>query len=164
VAHPIEPRKKKIHVDALVEDDGLTAISVVKAGHAFPRPVVSRIIHTTGSVEAEMRALLLGMTVAHKARWPRVVFHCDALGVVRMVQGIAECRPDNIKPLRDEAQQQMAEHPEWQIKWIKRTYNSGANAMAGQIMRAYKHGREAGRAEARGEEFAEKHSKWEMEV
>lgn len=149
---------KLIHVDAVVENDGLTSIAVVLNGREA-RPVVARLIKTTGSVEGEMRAMLLAMEVAEKARWEKATFHCDALGVVRMIQGIAECRPDNMQALRDRAQNYMADHSGWKVEWVKRTHNSCAHAMAGQIMRAYKHGREHGR-QGIGPDF-EKRSKWQ---
>lgn len=148
---------RRVHVDAVVDNDGLSAISVVLAGRDS-RPVVSRIIMSSGSVEAEMRAVLLALQVCGKARWENVTIFCDALGVVRMCQGKADCRPEDLRPLRDEARERLAEHPGWKIDWIKRTYNSSAHAMAGQIMRAYKHGREHGRQDRK---FEERRSEWQ---
>lgn len=136
---------KKIHVDALVEDDGLTAIAVVQNGSWEARPIVAKVIRTSGSVEGEMRAMVLAMEVAVKAKWEEVEFHCDALGVVRMIEGKAACRPDNLQGLRQKAQRMVDEHEGWKVKWVKRTYNSCAHTMAAQIMKAYKNGREHGR-------------------
>jgi ribonuclease HI len=149
-------------VDAVVENDGLAAISVVMNGR-HSRPIVSRIIRASGSVEAEMRAVLLAMSVAHKARWDKVTFYCDANGVVRMITGVADCRPENLHGMRSLAQKYLAMHPEWRIKWVKRTWNSSAHAMAGQIMRAYKHGREHGRQGLGPSEKFELTSPWERE-
>lgn len=135
---------KKIHVDAVVENDGLTSIAVVQNG-GEARPIVARVLNTTGSVEAEMRAMILAMSVAYKARWTTVDFHCDALGVVRMIEGKAECRPEALRPLRDQAKEMLEANEGWRVKWIKRTHNSCAHTMAAQILKAYKHGREHGR-------------------
>jgi ribonuclease HI len=154
------PDHRRVHVDAVVDNDGLSAISVVLAGRDA-RPIVSRVIVATGSVEAEMRAVLLALQVCAKARWDDVTVWCDALGVVRMCQGGAECRPDDLRPLRDEARERLAEHPGWSVEWCKRTYNSAAHAMAGQIMRSYKHGREHGRQDRK---FQERRSEWQGEV
>jgi hypothetical protein len=48
------------------------------------------------------------------------------------------------------------------VEWVKRTYNSSAHAMAGQIMRAYKHGREHGRMGI--EPGFDRPSEWEAAV
>ena len=135
---------RKIHVDAVVQNDGLTAIAVVQDGENA-RPIVAKVLHTSGSVEAEMRAMLLAMEIAEKAKWKNVDFHCDALGVVRMIEGLAQCRPEEIRPLRDRARRYISQNDGWDVLWIKRTFNSCAHTMAAQIMKAYKFGREHGR-------------------
>lgn len=153
-----------IHVDAVVENDGLASIAVVQNGR-HSRPIVGRIITASGSVEAEMRAVLLAMRVADKARWERVDFYCDANGVVRMLQGVANCRPENLHKYRDDCLELLAKHDTWRIKWVKRTWNSSAHSMAGQLLRAYKHGRIHGAQGVRPDEngkFSESVSDWEI--
>ena len=92
----------------------------------------SQVVECKSSTEAELRAVLLAMTAAEKARLPHVIFRTDCESAARPHRGASE----PLRPLRDQAAGYLARHPGWALALVARAENGPANALARQARRS----------------------------
>jgi ribonuclease HI len=92
----------------------------------------SRLVECANNGEAELRALLLAMDAAEKAKLRDVIFRTDCESAARPHLGNSE----QLRPLRAEACLYLARHqPGWAIAQISRTENVLAHALARRARR-----------------------------
>ncbi len=103
--------------------------------------------------EAEYRALLLGLALAHRHRVRCLEVRLDSELVVRQLLGQYKLKAQHLKPFYDEARRELARVEQWSLRHVPREQNRAADELANRALdeRAGAGGRMDG---SRGEELS----------
>jgi len=85
---------------------------------------------------AEYRALILGIERAAMLGATELELVGDSELVVKQVRGEYRVKDAGLKPLHSAAQQALGNFAEWQIRHVKREFNSDADALVNQALDA----------------------------
>lgn len=132
----MNPKKIEIFIDgASIGNPGPAGIGVIVCDNGRMIRNISKFIGETSNNVAEYTALIYALQEALILRSTNVVINTDSQLLANQIVGTYKVKNSHLKPLHEQVKHLLSGFKNFQIKYIPRTENKGADKLASQAIK-----------------------------